>query len=445
MNWLEDRFKKLGAKVAAYENGRSWTYAEILLEKNRIKNQLSAIDIAPFSCIALEEDNLVKVLAGILAVSELKLIALPIMLNLPEGERLQQKQIAGISNTLREGKLIESPQFRMLPPRLVDQLTERGHPGLVLFSSGTSGAPKGMLHDLTELLFRYKRVRTRNDSTIQLLLPDHIGGIDSALRTWLSGSTMIVPKDRTPDKVGCAVESYSANVLPATPTFFNLLLLSGALKKYDFSSLEILTYGAEPMPAKLLADLSQAFPNANLQQKFGTSETGAIRIKGSRHDTLNFAIKDADVAWQIVESELWIKTPSRILGYLNADDSSLEKDGWYRTGDLVDQAADGSMRIIGRASEMINVGGLKVHPSEVESVLLEIQGIQTCKVFGKTNVIAGNQVACQISISKNRDLRFWKQTIRKHCKDRLALWKIPSAVEITSCVQITDRLKHYKK
>ncbi|MEM1221362.1 MAG: fatty acid--CoA ligase family protein [Verrucomicrobiota bacterium] len=444
MNWLEDRFKELGSNVAAYENGRGWTYAEILQEKERLKNQLSCSGIPPFACIAVEDYSIVKVLAGILAISELELIVLPIMLTVSEEEIHKQKSVAGVSWTLRKGELVESIQTQILPSPLIDELADRKHSGLILFSSGTSGEPKGMLHDLNELLLRYRRVKPRSDSTIQLLLPDHIGGIDSAFRTWLSGSIMVVPKERTPDGVGSAVETYSANILPATPTFFNLLLLSGVLDKYNFSSLEILTYGAEPMPLPLLASLSQAFPKVDLQQKFGTSETGTVRVKGSSNESLNFIITDADVEWQVLDSELWIKTPSRILGYLNADNSSLEKDGWYRTGDLVDQAADGSIRIIGRASAMINVGGLKVHPSEVETVLAEIQGIQSCQVFGKATAVSGNQVACQIIVSENHDLRMWKQIIRRHCRGRLAPWKIPSTVEIISEVLVTDRLKHLK-
>ena len=102
------------------------------------------------------------------------------------------------------------------------------------------------------------------------------------------------------------------------------MLLAHAHEAHDCSSIEIIAYGAEAMPQPLLDRIADAFPSAQLQQKFGTSETGAIRVKSTQRKSLFFQIADADTEWKIVDDELWLKTPSRILGYLNADDTSLE-------------------------------------------------------------------------------------------------------------------------
>ena len=298
-----------------------------------------------------------------------------------------------------------------------------------------------MLHNLDALLDRYKDLSARKDRSLLLLLIDHIGGLDSAFRCLFSGSTLVVPETRSPEAAGRAIASHQVNILPASPTFLNLMLLSGTAQKHDLSTVEIIAYGAEAMPQKVLNRLAKVFPNAQLQQKFGTSETGAIRIKSVSNESLFFRIEDSDTQWKIVEEELWLKTPSRVLGYLNADDGGLEADGWYRTGDLVEVDGHKNLRIIGRASAVINVGGQKVHPSEVEAILNEIEGIEAVSIYGMEAPITGSTVACEIVVGSNESSRAWKRKIRNHCRGKLAPWKIPSSVKIVESISVNIRMK----
>ncbi|MFT5622665.1 MAG: acyl-CoA synthetase (AMP-forming)/AMP-acid ligase II [Bacteroidia bacterium] len=440
MSWIDQQFAEFGAKVACYEHGRTWTYADFVDEVDRMEALLSpAMGQAP-AVIAIQMAGTMHALAAVLAIVRLKQIALSLSPEMPMAEQAEQQRIAGAAYILSEASLI-SQALEPNASKLVDQLSERGHAGLILFSSGTSGEPKGMLHDLDALLERYQSVRPRADRTVQLLLADHIGGLDSAFRTLFAGSTLVVPEARTALSVGEAVERYDVNILPASPTFLNLMLLAHVQDKFDCSSLEVIAYGAEPMPAGLLVRLVESFPNAGFQQKFGTSETGAIRIKSQRTDSLYFRIEDSGVEWRVQDDELWLKTSSRILGYLNADESSLEADGWYRTGDLVEEAEGGYLRIIGRRSQLINVGGQKVHPAEVEQVIAEIEGVEACSVYAKPAAVTGSMVACVIVPSSNQDLRTWKRLIRQHCRGRIADWKIPVAIELRAELSMTDRLK----
>ncbi len=440
MSWIDQQFAEFGAKLACYEGGRTWTYADFVAEVGRIEALLSpAMGQAP-AVIAIQTAGTMHVLAAVLAIVRLKQVALPQSSEMPMAEQVEQQRIAGARFVL------SAEGLRLRPPiasasKLINQLAARGHAGLILFSSGTSGEPKGMLHDLNALLDRYSEVRPRADRTLQLLLADHIGGLDSAFRTLFAGSTLVVPEARSALAVGAAVERYDVNILPASPTFLNLMLLAHVPEKFDCSSLEVIAYGAEPMSTRLLGRLVEAFPNAAFQQKFGTSETGAIRIKSQSTDSVYFRIEDSGVEWRVQDAELWLKTSSRILGYLNADESSLEADGWYRTGDLVEEAAGGYFRIIGRRSQLINVGGQKVHPAEVEQVIAEIEGVEACLVYAKPAAVTGSIVACVIVPSSNQDLRTWKRLIRQHCRGRIADWKIPVAVELCAELSMTDRLK----
>ena len=440
MDWIDDKFVDYAEKPACHEAGRCWTYQDISAETDRFADWIMPIVTPVPAVIAIRLDCTPKAIAALLAIKRCRQIALPQYTDMPIAEQKEQQRIAGASFLLNE-EGIESLPSKAELSSLVHQLAERGHSGLILFSSGTSGEPKGMLHDLDALLERYRTVQPRADRTLQLLLTDHIGGLDSALRTLFASSTLIIPEARTALAAGAAIEQHRVNILPASPTFLNLMLLAEAANKFDCSSLEIIAYGAERMPKELLARLSKTFPHAQFQQKFGTSETGTIRIKSQNTESVYFRIEDPEVEWRVQDGELWLKTGSRILGYLNAENISLEADGWYRTGDLVDELEDSYLRIIGRRNDVINVGGQKVHPTEVEQIISEIEGVAACYVFGKPTAITGNVVACRIVTTTDTDLRSWKRKIRKYCHNRLAEWKIPVVVELSNELSITSRLK----
>lgn len=418
MHWLKERFEKFSSKTAFIEAGQPWSYGNLLNAITTAKSALGSERI-----VSIQTASTAEGLAQLIAIAESNHIALPLPPDIPQDEQAQMRKVA-----------TRSP--------LLDQLSGSG---LILFSSGTSGEPKGMLHDLTTLLNRFEQVTPREDRTLQLLLIDHIGGLDAALRCLCAGSTLIIPEARTPEAAGRAIEAHKVNILPASPTFLNLMLINGVAEQFDCSSVKIIAYGAEAMPQQLLARLENSFPQADLQQKFGTSETGAIRTQSNHKSSLYFRIKDTDTEWKVIDDELWLKTPSRILGYLNANESSLEADGWYRTGDLVEEGPGQSLRIIGRKSATINVGGQKVHPSEVEAVLHGIKGIEACYVYGAPDPITGQRITCEISVNTPQDKRSWKRTIRNYCRGKLAPWKIPSHLILNDGPKINQRLKYSTK
>lgn len=416
MNWIRSKLATYTDRIACHENGRSWSYPDFLalIDQTAAKLPTNGRDI-----IEVQTETAIEGLAMLLAIAERGHIALPLPVELPATERSKMRAVTTVS-----------PLYERLEGS-----------GLILFSSGTSGAPKGMLHNFDALLDRYQKIGSRQDRSLLLLLIDHIGGLDSAFRCLFSGSTLIIPKARTPDAVGEAIAKHKVNVLPASPTFLNLMLLAQSPEKYELSSVEIIAYGAEAMPRRVLDRVVEAFPNAHLQQKFGTSETGAIRIKSAGNNSLFFRIEDSDTQWKLVKDELWLKTPSRILGYLNASNDNLEAEGWYRTGDLVETDEDGNLRIIGRASALINVGGQKVHPAEIESVLNEIEEIEACEVYGTSDPIAGSKICARIITSSPQDTRSWKRTIRNYCRGKLPPWKIPSQITLSKDLTVNSRLK----
>lgn len=440
MDWIRNRLTQFAERTAFYSGDSALSYASLTQRIDSLIDYLQTDLGTGNQVIAVEEANPADNLAAVIALSSLGKTILPISPQSPEKEK--QYRIGRVEWTLHNRKLRRKTASAE-PHPLLNKLGQSGHPGLILFSSGSTGSPKAMLHDLKLLLDRYESLAARSDRTLQLLPLDHIGGLDAALRTLCSGSAIVIPEARTPESAGHAIAKHQVSVLPASPTFLNLMLLTGVAHSSDLSSLRVIAYGAEPMPFSLLQKLKAAFPEVDLQQKFGTSETGAIRIKSAGSGKLNFSIKDKDADWKIVDGELWLQSSSRILGYLNsdADNSSLLLDGWFRTGDLIEEDKDGSLRIIGRRADLINVGGEKVAPIEVESILMEMPAIADCLVYAEENAITGQIVVAQIVPQGEYETVQLKRAIKKHCRKRLATYKIPARIQITEKTKYSDRLK----
>jgi len=129
------------------------------------------------------------------------------------------------------------------------------------------------------------------------------------------------------------------------------------------------------------------------------------------------------------------------MGYLNADMSSFTTDGWFKTGDLVEVSNDGFIKIIGRSKEVINVGGEKVLPAEIESVVLELDIIEDCMAYSEKNAITGQMVAIQIVLAKDITEKDAKKMIRNHCRMKLDGYKVPAKFVFAEKTSFGDRFK----
>src|SRR2546430_13342682 len=153
---------------------------------------------------------------------------------------------------------------------LLRGLKERDAPGLVLFSSGSTGESKASVLDFDRLLAKFEVPRPAYRMLVFLLL-DHIGGINTLLYGLCHGGTIVTTRERTPDAVCAAIEARRIELLPTTPTFLRILLIADAIRRYDLSSLKIVTYGTEPMPPSTLAVAREALPWLRFKQTYGLS------------------------------------------------------------------------------------------------------------------------------------------------------------------------------
>ncbi len=320
---------------------------------------------------------------------------------------------------------------------LFRQLSDQRSSGLILFSSGTSGAPKAMVQDFGKLLASYDSRRESDLAMLALLGFDHIGGLNTLFNTLAAGSLLAVPSSRSPADVAATIARHHVAILPASPTFLNLLLAAGLTA--ELSSLRVITYGTEPMPESLLARLKAAFPRVRFIQTFGTSETGITRTESPEAGSTFLRFEDPNLEWKVVDDELWLRSRTQIAGYLNATNERFTADGWFRTGDKVEQGPNGTIRVLGRMGEMINVGGEKLMPAEVESVVLGIPGVTDCRVRGEAHPLTGQTVVVDV-VTSLADHEALRSAIRSACRERLARHKIPTRVTFVSSVS-GERMK----
>ncbi|RMD57662.1 MAG: acyl--CoA ligase, partial [Nitrospirae bacterium] len=343
----------------------------------------------------------------------------------------------------RDGYVVEDIGSFREKHEIIRKLQESGRAGLILFSSGSTGKPKAIVEDLDGILEHYKRGHGAY-RTLVFLMFDHIGGINTMFHILTSGGMAVLPEKREPEHVCELIERYRVEVLPTSPTFLNLIILSGAYKSYDLSSLKLITYGTETMPESLLRRIKQILPKVRLKQTFGTSETGILSTRSKSDESLFMKMGGKGFEYKIVDGQLFIKSETAMLGYLNAENPFTE-DGWFPTGDIVEVDEDGYIRIIGRKNEVINVGGLKVMPSEVESVILDLPFISDVLVYGEKNPITGQSIAVDVVLNEDMDKKEVKKEIRKVCLKHLDRYKVPTNINIVDKINIGERFKKIRR
>lgn len=282
--------------------------------------------------------------------------------------------------------------------KLIEDLKNKEHGGLVLFSTGSTGPQKAILHDLNLFIDKFKTPRPPL-KTMSFLLFDHIGGLNTLLHTLFNSGVVVVPQSRNVNDVLTACKKYQVEALPTTPTFLRLLLMSNLIPQQIPKSLKIITYGTERMDQPTLDALCDLLPNVDFRQTFGMSELGIFRVKSEARDSLFMKIGGEGVETRVVNDVLEIKSNNRMLGYLNAE-NPFDENGWYNTKDIIEEK-NGYYKIIGRTNEVINVGGLKFMASELEKVVLQYKGVEFAKAEAKQNPITGQHVELMFQPKKN--------------------------------------------
>jgi acyl-coenzyme A synthetase/AMP-(fatty) acid ligase len=399
--------------------------------------------VAPGSVVLLQGDYSPRTVALLLALAERRAILAPLLpstlANAPSVVDVVDPSVLIRVDPDETVSVVRRSPGEANP--LVRRLQDEGRPGLILFTSGSTGFPKGVLHDFGRLLAKFHKPRPTL-RTLNFLLFDHWGGLNTLLHCLANRSPIVLPEVRTADYICRLMEEHQVELLPASPTFLNMLLLSRAYEGRDLSHLRLISYGSEPMPKPTLAGLRAVFPLVELRQTYGLIELGVLRAKSLSSDSLWVRVGGEGYELRVVGGILQIKADSAMLGYLNAP-SPFTEDGYFITGDRVELNGE-YMRFLGRDSELINVGGQKVFPADVEAVLLECDLVKDAVVYGRKNPITGQIVCADVELREGGDESETRRAIKRFCSARLDAYKVPVKIQFVAGGLHSDRLKRVR-
>jgi len=443
-HWLIEHLTNWGERDALVYQNEPLSYTRLRALIDYWAERLRCSQIYPGQSLAICGDYSPQACGLMLAALANRNIVVPLSSS-PDKQWDEMMEIAQVQHAVvvnRNGSHRTITFERSLDHPLFSQLQRRGAPGLVLFSSGSTGRSKASLLDFNTLLEKFRVVRPAYRTLVFLSL-DHIGGVNTLFHVLCHGGTAVTADQRSPDAVCATIQAHRIQLLPTTPTFIRMLLISDAIGRYDLSSLQIITYGTEPMPENTLAHARSALPLVRFKQTYGLSELGIMATQSRGSDSVWLKLGGRGFEHKIVDGVLWVRSSSAMLGYLNAQ-SPFDTDGWFNTQDLVE--IDGEyIRILGRKSELINVGGEKVHPAEIENVLLAFDNVKDATVYGRPNPITGQIVAARITPIRPEDPDGLRRRLRSFCQGRLERFKVPTVIEITEGAQHSSRFKKVRQ
>ncbi|MGC4016778.1 MAG: class I adenylate-forming enzyme family protein [Luteolibacter sp.] len=311
----------------------------------------------------------------------------------------------------------------------------------IIATSGTTGVPKLVVHTFETLT---RKVKRQNGASADLrwgLLydPARFAGLQVLLQAFAGGGTLIVPQDHT-DLEGAMALLIGAgcNALSATPSLWRKLTMT---KRLADLPLKIVTLGGEPADAKILDHLRKQFPSATIRHIYASTEAG---VGFSVADDLpgfpvSFLSEPPPGMSLCVRSDgmLMLKPDQQGPEFLKSSESISNEAGWIESGDLVELKGDRYL-FLGRANGSVNVGGRKVHPSAVERVLLQVEGVQEARVYSKANPILGAVVAADVVAGTGIDPADLRNELLSHCRASLERFEIPAFFKFVSNLEITS-------
>lgn len=302
----------------------------------------------------------------------------------------------------------ELPPLRGQPPE--------SRPLLVL-TTGTSGLPKGARHEWSRVLRVSLRIKPTPEHRWLLAYGlNQFGGLQILIHVLAARATLISARTFQPRDGLAAMRKHGVTHASGTPTFWRFLLSEIRGDGGTVPALRQVTLGGEAVPSALIDQLAATFPTAKISQIYGATEMGQnITVRdGVAGLPLSVLEEGGDVAFKVVDGELWVRSASSMLGYYG--DEEIPDGGWRATGDLV-EVVDDRIEFRGRTSEVINVGGVKVHPLPIEQVISRVEGVALVHAFGRPNAMAGNIVAVKVVPVAGTDTDDLDQRIRAACAD----------------------------
>lgn len=297
---------------------------------------------------------------------------------------------------------------------------------ITIFTSGTTGQPKRVVHSVATLARNVRRGEQYKEHVWAYAYnPTHMAGTQVFFQSLMNQSTMVNVFGESREVVYQQIERYGITHISATPTFYRMLM---PLEK-EYPSVKRVTLGGEKSDKQLYEHICKIFPNAKVNNVYASTEAGSLFA--AKDDSFQIPINIRD-KFRVENDELLIHK-----SLLGQSDSFAFDGEYYRSGDLIEwvDKKEGLFRFKSRKNELINVGGYKVNPCEVEDAINAIEGVQQSLVYGRANSILGNIVVVEVKLVEGASLT--DMEIRKVLASQLQDYKVPRKIQIVDELSMT--------
>ena len=467
---LADTVARFGDRPALLSDAVEWTWAELQGEVERLARLLWSVGVRKGDAVAFLLHKRPEVVVGFLACARLGALYTPVNFKQHADQLRYLFQSQHIRTVLVEKAF--DPILKGLLPELHDPdrilyVGERGAHGegdasadadLVLdvevsanepcylnVTSGTTGRPKGALTTHANIVaqaltaFGDEGLGFRDDEVFLGMFSVFAHPHELFHRSLVCGGSFVIMDSLSPRVIAETIQRFSVTWMMAVPSFYEMLLDHAT---HDLSSLRVLESGGAYVSAGTLERMEERF-GARFMPVWGSTETTGValalrpdrpRRPGATGTPVNgYEVRIVDGQGRVCGrgevGEMLVRGPSVVSSYLGDDEETARcfRDGWYYTSDLVSRAEDGFIDFVGRKSEMLKIGGIRVYPLEIEKVLKDHPQIRDVVVVRADDRIRGEVARAILEPVEGHSLTVRK--VQSYCRDRLAPYKVPRRVE----------------
>jgi acyl-coenzyme A synthetase/AMP-(fatty) acid ligase len=419
--------------LAMIAEGGEWSYARLTADAESLAGGLRAAGVDRFAIVSNDIPLVVALLAASSLVGAEACTYAP---DIAVDEMDRQAAAFAQPVVVSDRDDLDGTSSQVIRPESLrgervahDVLPER-RPLLVL-TTGSTGTPKGVRHDWSRQLSRMESARDGSGQVWLLAYgPQQFAGLQVLIHTLGTGATLVAPSVRRPQAVLELIHDHGVSHISATPTFWRFMLAEFRQDARPVPDLQQITLGGEAAPGALLEELRATWPEARISHIYAGSEFGSTGSVRDGDDGLPVSLLDetneSGVSLKVVDGELYVRSGASMLGYHGEDDRPAEE--WWPTGDMVEIVGD-RIEFRGRKTDVINVGGVKVHPLPVEDRVTTVPGVEAARVYGRANALVGAVVAVDVVLAPGADDKVVKAAIREACADLPRPWQ-PKSIQV---------------
>lgn len=476
---LRESAKRFGNKIALVFEDQSWSFRELDEASSKVASALQTRGFSAGDTISLYSPNCSEWMIAYYAIMKLGGIVNPLNLMLTPEEAAyamndcgavavlgSDDRIAGLArvqagtklrlcvayggstpeNGINFQTLLDSPVGNFPVPGIAI-----GQPCTIGYTSGTTGHPKGAVLTHQAILMNTAmtatmHVRTAADTVVSALPCSHVYGNIVMNGAIAYGMTLVLHKVFDADRVLQSIQAHRATMLEGVPTMYMYLLNHAKLPDYDLSSLSRCTVGGQTMPEAKMRQVEEAF-GCPLIELWGMTELGGLGTTHSaygptRHGSIGVPLPHLEARVIAMDGsgkvlphgeigELQIRGPVTMREYLGRADATsqtLDTDGWLHTGDLVRQDEGGYLYVVDRLKDMVITGGFNIYPAELERVIAEHPDVAMVAVGSVPDETKGE--LAKAYIVPRQGVQLDVEDLEKHCRARLASYKVPRLFKV---------------